>query len=391
GAREPAAGLHPHRAREGRVDRADRLPPPAAQRARADRDAARAEPAVRPGRDPHHRAGLQLPGDGAPVLQLGGEPRLPRAARGRRRGDGPGVAAGRPLLRDPRSAGEVHAPVSTAPVLSDPEPGAAPETMAAGQPALRQALHVFAENRLAAIGLGMIVAIALFCFLGPHIWHTDQIHNDILNANQHPSRHHPLGTDPVGYDGLGRLMVGGQTSLEVAFGAAVLAVILGTLWGAIAGYVGGFVDGFMMRVVDALLAIPALFLLLFLAAGTTPSVWMLIFVLGGVAGVAPPRPGARGGATPRARADRAAGAGGGGDGRRAGPDRAAPHHPEHHRRGRGQRHVPGGGCHPDRRGALVPGARDPAAGGQLGRHAHRGPELRLLRLLVADLPAGDRD
>ncbi len=128
--------------------------------------------------------------------------------------------------------------MSTAPVLSDPEPGAAPDTMAAGQPAVRQALRVFAENRLAAIGLGMIVLIALFCFLGPHLWHTDQIHNDILNANQHPSRDHPLGTDPVGYDVLGRLMVGGQTSLEVAFGAAVLAVILGTLWGAIAGFVG---------------------------------------------------------------------------------------------------------------------------------------------------------
>jgi peptide/nickel transport system permease protein len=179
--------------------------------------------------------------------------------------------------------------VSTAPVLSSPEPGAAPDSMAAGQPALRQALQVFAENRLAALGLGMIVLIALFCFAGPHVWHTDQIHNDILNANQHPSRHHPLGTDPVGYDVLGRLMKGGQTSLEVAFGAAVLAVILGTLWGAIAGYVGGVLDGFMMRIVDALLAIPALFLLLFLAAVTTPSVWMLIFVLGGIAWLAPAR------------------------------------------------------------------------------------------------------
>jgi peptide/nickel transport system permease protein len=179
--------------------------------------------------------------------------------------------------------------LSTTPVLTDPEPGAAPETMAAEQPALRQALRVFAENRLAAIGLGMIIVIALFCFAGPHIWHTDQIHNDILNANQHPSRHHPLGTDPVGYDVLGRLMKGGQTSLEVALGAAFLAVILGTLWGAIAGYVGGVVDGFMMRIVDALLAIPALFLLLFLAAVTTPSVWMLIFVLGGIAWLAPAR------------------------------------------------------------------------------------------------------
>jgi peptide/nickel transport system permease protein len=179
--------------------------------------------------------------------------------------------------------------VSSAPVISSPEPGAAPDAMTPDQPALRQALRVFAENRLAAVGLGLVLVVALFCFVGPHVYHTDQIHNDILNANQHPSREHLLGTDPVGYDVLGRLMVGGQTSLEVALGSAALALVLGTLWGAIAGYAGGVVDGFMMRIVDALLAIPSLFLLLFLAAVTTPSVWMLIFVLGGIAWLAPAR------------------------------------------------------------------------------------------------------
>ena len=51
---------------------------------------------------------------------------------------------------------------------------------------------------------------------------------------------HPLGTDPDGYDVLGRLMVGGQVSLEVGLAAAVLATVLGTLWGAVAGYFGGF-------------------------------------------------------------------------------------------------------------------------------------------------------
>jgi peptide/nickel transport system permease protein len=179
--------------------------------------------------------------------------------------------------------------VSSAPVISSPEPGAAPDAITPEQPALRQAMRVFAENRLAAIGLGMVLLVALFCFVGPHVYHTDQIHNDILNANQHPSRDHLLGTDPVGYDVLGRLMVGGQTSLEVALGSAALALVLGTLWGAIAGYAGGVVDGIMMRIVDALLAIPSLFLLLFLAAVTTPSVWMLIFVLGGIAWLAPAR------------------------------------------------------------------------------------------------------
>ena len=97
------------------------------------------------------------------------------------------------------------------------------------------------------------------------------------------------GTDEVGYDVLGRLMVGGQTSLEVAFGAAAFAVVLGVAWGAVAGYFGGFLDSLMMRIVDAFLAIPVLFLLLFLATVWRPNVLMLILVVGLVSWLIPAR------------------------------------------------------------------------------------------------------
>jgi peptide/nickel transport system permease protein len=155
--------------------------------------------------------------------------------------------------------------------------------------ALRLAADVFLENKLALASAIMIVLIVLFCFVGPHIYHTDQIHTNISNANQPPSRAHLLGTDDVGYDQLGRLMVGGQTSLEVALGAAAVAIVFGVLWGAISGYLGGLFDGIMMRVVDAILAIPALFLLLFLAAITVPSVGTLILVVGLIAWLIPAR------------------------------------------------------------------------------------------------------
>jgi peptide/nickel transport system permease protein len=155
--------------------------------------------------------------------------------------------------------------------------------------ALRLAADVFLENKLALASAIMIVLIVLFCFVGPHIYHTDQIHTNIANANQPPSRAHLLGTDDVGYDQLGRLMVGGQTSLEVALGAAAVAIVFGVLWGAISGYLGGLFDGIMMRIVDAILAIPALFLLLFLAAITVPSVGTLILVVGLIAWLIPAR------------------------------------------------------------------------------------------------------
>jgi peptide/nickel transport system permease protein len=123
-------------------------------------------------------------------------------------------------------------------------------------------LNVFGENRLALIGVSIVVVICAFCFLGPLFYHTDQIHTNLAIENQAPETGHPLGTDDNGYDILGRLMAGGQISLEVGLAAALLATFLGVVWGAISGYFGGIVDAVMMRLVDALLAIPTLFLAL---------------------------------------------------------------------------------------------------------------------------------
>jgi peptide/nickel transport system permease protein len=84
-------------------------------------------------------------------------------------------------------------------------------------------------------------------------------------------------------------MAGGQTSLEISLAAAVFATSVGVIWGAIAGYVGGLVDSVMMRIVDSFLAIPALFLLLFLGSVITPSVPLLIVVIGFIAWLVPAR------------------------------------------------------------------------------------------------------
>ncbi len=163
------------------------------------------------------------------------------------------------------------------------------EVPATPEGALRLALDVFLENSLALAGAVTLVAILLFCFVGPLVYRTDQVHTNIRQTTLQPSSAHLLGTDDVGYDVLGRLMVGGQTSLEVALGAAVVAVVVGVLWGAIAGFFGGFVDAVMMRIVDAILAVPALFLLLFLASVTTPTVITLIAVVGLIAWLVPAR------------------------------------------------------------------------------------------------------
>jgi len=140
-------------------------------------------------------------------------------------------------------------------------------------------LEVFLENRLAIAGVIILAVVFAFCFLGPLLYHTDQVHVNLANENLPPGAGRPLGTDNNGYDILGRLMTGGQISLEVGLAAAVLATCLGTLWGAVAGYLGGVTDIVMMRVVDALLAIPTLFLALVVVSMFPPTETELILVI----------------------------------------------------------------------------------------------------------------
>jgi peptide/nickel transport system permease protein len=147
----------------------------------------------------------------------------------------------------------------------------------------------FLRNPLAVIGLFVLLLTVAFCFIGPLLYHTDQTGTDIANAFLPPSGEHPLGTDSVGRDQLGRMMAGGQNTIKVSVVAAVLATAFGTLWGATAGYLGGIVDGLMMRIVDAGLSIPPLFLMLFTVAITRPTLPKLIALLAGVSWLASAR------------------------------------------------------------------------------------------------------
>ncbi len=89
----------------------------------------------------------------------------------------------------------------------------------------------FARNKLAVAGLVVVALFFLFCFVGPFLYSTDQIHTDLTQVNLRPSGAHWLGTDAVGHDEVGRLMYGGKVSLLVGLAAGVLATVIGTLWG----------------------------------------------------------------------------------------------------------------------------------------------------------------
>jgi ABC-type dipeptide/oligopeptide/nickel transport system permease subunit len=153
----------------------------------------------------------------------------------------------------------------------------------------RLALREFLNNRLAVIGFGILIFFVLFCFIGPYIYHTDQLDTNLILANQPPSAAHILGTDTSGFDELGRIMKGGQAALEIGFFAAFVAIVIGTLWGAVSGLAGGIVDSAMMRVVDVFLSIPFLFVVLILAVKFGATVLSLSLVIGGFSWLVPAR------------------------------------------------------------------------------------------------------
>ena len=77
------------------------------------------------------------------------------------------------------------------------------------------------ENRLAVFGVFLLLILLAFSFIGPMFYVTDQVHTDLSISALPPSSEHPLGTDMVGYDQLGRLMKGGQTSITSASSPAL--------------------------------------------------------------------------------------------------------------------------------------------------------------------------
>ncbi len=188
----------------------------------------------------------------------------------------------------------VNARVDPEPVVSEAEPAGGEAQQKLGGGLWIQVARVFAENRLAVAGLVIIVFAILFCWIGPIIYPTNQTDAQaaLLNApgpNAPPSAQHLLGTDATGFDMLGRIMYGGQISLLVGFAAAFIATIVGVLVGAVSGFFGGAVDSVLMRIVDILLSVPILYLLIVLAVIFTPSVEILILVIGFTAWLVPAR------------------------------------------------------------------------------------------------------
>ncbi|KRB82812.1 peptide ABC transporter permease [Sphingomonas sp. Root710] len=134
--------------------------------------------------------------------------------------------------------------------------------------------------RTSLILIGLIIVAAL---LGPLAieWRYDAIDWSMVRGPPFTGDH-LMGTDSVGRDLLARTLVGTRVTLGVAAAAALVSLVVGIAWGAIAGWRGGRVDEAMMRIVDALYALPFMFVVILLMVVFGRSILLVFLGIGAV-------------------------------------------------------------------------------------------------------------
>jgi ABC-type dipeptide/oligopeptide/nickel transport system permease subunit len=126
--------------------------------------------------------------------------------------------------------------------------------------------RVFFGRRVVIFGFIIILLLILTAIFAPFIAPYDPYQQDLVHNLQHPNAQHWLGTDEIGRDVLSRLIYGTRTSLMVGIVAVGVAALFGVTLGLVSGYFGGWLDTIIMRIIDALMAIPGLVLALVFAA-----------------------------------------------------------------------------------------------------------------------------
>jgi peptide/nickel transport system permease protein len=136
------------------------------------------------------------------------------------------------------------------------------------------------HNPVALFGLAGFILLIVIILFAPLIAPTDPTAMDYDHILEPPGAGHPFGTDDLGRDIFSRVVWGGRESLRVALLAVVLAAGGGTVFGLISGYYGGWVDATIMRLVDILLAFPAILLILSIVAALGPNLGTVLIALG---------------------------------------------------------------------------------------------------------------
>jgi peptide/nickel transport system permease protein len=145
---------------------------------------------------------------------------------------------------------------------------------------LADALRVVLRNRMATLGLVIVLVMFSVALFAPHLTTHDPLEMNLSERLMKPSTQHLLGTDTYGRDILSRVVFGARIAMQVAAGAVFLAIVIGVPLGALSGYAGASVDTLVMRLIDAFLAFPGRLLAIALVAAMGPSFFTFYLAIG---------------------------------------------------------------------------------------------------------------
>jgi oligopeptide transport system permease protein len=153
---------------------------------------------------------------------------------------------------------------------------------ATGASPWEDALRRLRRNRLAMLGLGILLGFVVAAALAPWITSYAYDRTNLPYGAKPPTRAHLFGTDELGRDLLTRILYGARISFAVGILATVVSLTIGVTYGAIAGFRGGRVDHAMMRIVDILYGLPFMFFVILLMVFFGRNILNLFIALGAV-------------------------------------------------------------------------------------------------------------
>jgi ABC-type dipeptide/oligopeptide/nickel transport system permease subunit len=143
----------------------------------------------------------------------------------------------------------------------------------------RRFARVFFGRKLYLIGFIIVMIIFIVAIFAPFIARYDPLTNDLQHKLEGASAEHWLGTDQLGRDIYSRIVYGTQVSLEIGFTAVFSSAIIGIILGLAAAHFGGIIFAIIMRVMDAMMALPGIILVLLIAGLGGRGIGVVIFAL----------------------------------------------------------------------------------------------------------------
>ncbi|KKK39828.1 diguanylate cyclase [Mesobacillus campisalis] len=135
-------------------------------------------------------------------------------------------------------------------------------------------------ERLAFFSFIFLMVLVILSIIAPFIVPYDPLKQDLMKVMLSPSAQHWLGTDELGRDIFSRLLMGTKAAIQAGLFAILIPLCIGVPMGILSGYLGGVVDDIFMRIVDGIIAIPAILLALGITGALGISLWNAMIAIG---------------------------------------------------------------------------------------------------------------